>query len=308
MSLLYGIDNAGPTGPDGVADFFTATPGGLQLGERGGGQGGRAGARDHADRAARRLEQGLRSRRRQRRRLSLHHSTSPRRRRAAINARCFRKISSYATSPNGEACDARSCSAAPTRRRPHRQPGHARRHVHVRDFDAQNVDARTEDRRRQPCRPAQFFQRRVRDQQMDQRQQRAPGAGFPRRQRPARCRLQRQQPRGTAAACTDPPTVFGGTVAIAATQIHCGPWAQFGSQMGSMQLSAVQFDVRATATGTLGGTTIVHQGVQSLAAPGIPGCLNHALHHRKSNQPEICRLFAAIQPSEARREQTQLLQ
>jgi Tfp pilus assembly protein PilX len=68
--------------------------------------------------------------------------------------------------------------------------------------------------------------------------------------------------------CTDPPTVFGGSVALTPTQIHCGPWAQFGNMMGSMQLSAVQFDVRGTATGTLGGTTIVHQGVQSLAPPG----------------------------------------
>ena len=67
--------------------------------------------------------------------------------------------------------------------------------------------------------------------------------------------------------CNDPPSVYGGTVAITATQIHCGPWAQFGNMMGSMALSAVQFDVRGTGTGTLGGTTIVHQGVQSLAPP-----------------------------------------
>lgn len=71
-----------------------------------------------------------------------------------------------------------------------------------------------------------------------------------------------------AAQCTDAPTVYGGTVALAPTQIHCGPWAQFGNMMGSMQLSAVQFDIRATATGTLGGTTVVHQGAQSLAPPG----------------------------------------
>lgn len=71
-----------------------------------------------------------------------------------------------------------------------------------------------------------------------------------------------------AGQCTDPPTVYGGAVALAPTQIHCGPWAQFGNMMGAMQLSAVQFDVRATATGTLGGSTIIHQGVQSLAPPG----------------------------------------
>jgi Tfp pilus assembly protein PilX len=71
-----------------------------------------------------------------------------------------------------------------------------------------------------------------------------------------------------AGQCTDPPSVYGGSVAITPTQIHCGPWAQFGNMMGSTQLSAVQFDVRANATGTLGGTTIIHQGVQSLAPPG----------------------------------------
>ena len=71
-----------------------------------------------------------------------------------------------------------------------------------------------------------------------------------------------------AAQCNNPPTVNGGTVAILATQIHCGPWANFGSMMGTSQLTAARFDVRGTATGTLGGTTIVHQGVQSLAPPG----------------------------------------
>jgi len=71
-----------------------------------------------------------------------------------------------------------------------------------------------------------------------------------------------------SAQCTDAPTVYGGSVAMTPTQIHCGPWAQFGNMMGSMQLSAVQFDIRATATGTLGGTTVVHQGAQSLAPPG----------------------------------------
>ena len=68
--------------------------------------------------------------------------------------------------------------------------------------------------------------------------------------------------------CTSPPAVYGGTVAVVPAEIHCGPWAQYGNQMGSMQLAAVQFDVMATGTGTLGGTTIVHQGVQTLAPPG----------------------------------------
>ncbi len=68
--------------------------------------------------------------------------------------------------------------------------------------------------------------------------------------------------------CTDPPVVYGGTVTITPTQLHCGQWAQFGNMMGSTQLSAVQFDVRGSAVGTLGGTTVVHTGVQSLAPPG----------------------------------------
>lgn len=67
--------------------------------------------------------------------------------------------------------------------------------------------------------------------------------------------------------CTNPPTVFGGQVTVTPTQIHCGVWAQFGNMLGAMQLSAVRFDVRATATGTLGGSTTVHTGVQSLAPP-----------------------------------------
>jgi hypothetical protein len=72
---------------------------------------------------------------------------------------------------------------------------------------------------------------------------------------------------GTA-QCTDPPTtLFGGTVVLTPTQIHCGPWANFGSMMGASQLTAARFDIRATATGTLGGVTIVHQGVQTLAPP-----------------------------------------
>ena len=71
--------------------------------------------------------------------------------------------------------------------------------------------------------------------------------------------------------CNDPPghgNVNGGTVAVAATQLSCGAWASFNTQMGGTSLQAVQFDIRATATGTLGGTTITHQGVQSLSPPG----------------------------------------
>lgn len=71
--------------------------------------------------------------------------------------------------------------------------------------------------------------------------------------------------------CNDPPTVFGGTVAVTPTQIMCGASSAqtFGNSMESgLQLSAVRFNLRAVATGTLGGTTIVNQGIESLAAAG----------------------------------------
>ena len=71
-----------------------------------------------------------------------------------------------------------------------------------------------------------------------------------------------------AGQCNDPPSVSFGSVTITPTQIHCGPWTNFGSMMGASQLVAARFDLRGFATGTLGGTTIVHQGVQSLAPPG----------------------------------------
>ena len=63
-------------------------------------------------------------------------------------------------------------------------------------------------------------------------------------------------------------TVYGGNVVVTPTQISCGAWNAVGNMMGAGGLQAVQFDLRATATGTLGGTTSMHQGVQSLAAPG----------------------------------------
>lgn len=63
-----------------------------------------------------------------------------------------------------------------------------------------------------------------------------------------------------------PPLVYGGSVAIAPRQLSCGPWAPFGTMIGG--LHAAQFDVMATATGALGGTARLHQGVESLAPPG----------------------------------------
>ena len=44
-------------------------------------------------------------------------------------------------------------------------------------------------------------------------------------------------------------------------------WRQFGTDQ-TTSLNAVEFDIRATAVGTLGGSTVVHQGVQALAASG----------------------------------------
>ena len=67
--------------------------------------------------------------------------------------------------------------------------------------------------------------------------------------------------------CTDPPTVNGGSVALLITQMRCGIWRQFGTDQNT-SLNAVEFDIRATAVGTLGGSTVVHQGVQALAASG----------------------------------------
>lgn len=57
---------------------------------------------------------------------------------------------------------------------------------------------------------------------------------------------------------TTPPTVEGGTVLITVTQVNCGA-------ADPKSLQPVQFDVLAAATGTLGGTVTVHQGVQTLA-------------------------------------------
>ena len=63
-----------------------------------------------------------------------------------------------------------------------------------------------------------------------------------------------------------PPTVDGGTVVIVPTQIACSPPILLGTTFGAVD--AASFDVRATATGNLGGTTVMHQGLRSLAAAG----------------------------------------
>jgi hypothetical protein len=65
-------------------------------------------------------------------------------------------------------------------------------------------------------------------------------------------------------------TGYAGSVTLLTVQLGCGAWAATGTQMGGSSLQAVQFDVAATATGQLGygGTVTVHQGLQTLAAPG----------------------------------------
>jgi Tfp pilus assembly protein PilX len=60
-----------------------------------------------------------------------------------------------------------------------------------------------------------------------------------------------------------PPAVQGGTVTLTATQLKCGDAGFINTQFNALR--AVQFDLNATATGTLGGTVSLHQGVQTLA-------------------------------------------
>jgi len=65
-----------------------------------------------------------------------------------------------------------------------------------------------------------------------------------------------------------PPGPVGGTVVVSAVQLHCGAPSIPGSNMGALALEAVQYDLRVVATGTLGGTTTLHQGLQTFATPG----------------------------------------
>jgi len=76
-------------------------------------------------------------------------------------------------------------------------------------------------------------------------------------------------PVGSGGVINNNPFNFhGGQVNIAAREIGCGQWGAFGTQIGGLSLGAVQFDIRATATGTLGGTTVLHQGVESIIPMG----------------------------------------
>jgi len=76
---------------------------------------------------------------------------------------------------------------------------------------------------------------------------------------------------GSGGAINTPPDdlMFGSLVEITPTQLNCGAWGAFGSMMGGSNLQAVQFDLRATASDPVfGGSTTLHQGVQTLAAAG----------------------------------------
>ncbi len=66
-------------------------------------------------------------------------------------------------------------------------------------------------------------------------------------------------------ARTFPTAIITGTVALAALQINCGPPELFGIDL-NLKLSAVFFEISSTATGTLGGTTTVRQGIRTLTA------------------------------------------
>jgi hypothetical protein len=63
---------------------------------------------------------------------------------------------------------------------------------------------------------------------------------------------------------------LGSSVVVVANQISCGGWSQIGTMYGAMSLQAVQFDVGATATGSIGtaGSAAVHQGIEAAAPSG----------------------------------------
>ena len=57
-----------------------------------------------------------------------------------------------------------------------------------------------------------------------------------------------------------------GNANLQVQQIHCAPDATIGRSYGA--LFFVHFDIRSTATGTLGGTSSVHQGIRSTVPAG----------------------------------------
>jgi len=62
-------------------------------------------------------------------------------------------------------------------------------------------------------------------------------------------------------------SVHGGEATLQTFQIQCGDIKRKGTQLGGT-LQNVFFDVRSTATGTLGGSTTVHQGIRAYVPSG----------------------------------------
>jgi hypothetical protein len=63
-----------------------------------------------------------------------------------------------------------------------------------------------------------------------------------------------------------PTTLHHGQANLEVLEIHCAPDDVIGRSRGA--LFAVHFDIRSTATGTLGGSSSVHQGIKSTVPVG----------------------------------------
>jgi hypothetical protein len=64
-----------------------------------------------------------------------------------------------------------------------------------------------------------------------------------------------------------PVSVYSGNAGLQVRQIQCSDAKTTGTQLGGT-VQHVFFDVRSTATGTLGGSTTVHQGVRTMVPAG----------------------------------------
>lgn len=64
-----------------------------------------------------------------------------------------------------------------------------------------------------------------------------------------------------------PVSVHSGNAGLQVRQIQCSDAKTTGTQLGGT-VQHVFFDVRSTATGTLGGSTSVHQGIRTMVPAG----------------------------------------
>lgn len=71
----------------------------------------------------------------------------------------------------------------------------------------------------------------------------------------------------TGLLAAQPSAVYGGNANLVVRQIQCAPARQVGTQIGGT-FDFAYFDVGSTATGTLGGSTTVHQGVRTIVPAG----------------------------------------